>query len=316
MKRILLTSVVLASSLLAACGGGGSTPGPLPSTQPHVTYTAQLLFVGVLGGRTLQGDLRAVQLRSPMAASANAIPIMVVSPITTQGNVGAVYGGIGGDVEVQVSPQPTSSPAVTFSNTNAHAKLATPAPGTPQPLPSGVVAQNPIFSDGTPNVQSAGAASAQIGPPVNQTATASVYTYLPISLECILQHPGSASAWQWTGSAWATTDLAHADIYMSGPNCALASSEANAILHIPGGFTTFSTDVSFAGLTASQWTNTQTTLDMSTATQLNADGSTNDVIVGKTADGTHVFKLFPVSVGMNEEYSGAVEVAGAGVDGF
>ncbi|MHB8416412.1 MAG: hypothetical protein ACYDB1_13760, partial [Acidiferrobacteraceae bacterium] len=93
----------------------------------------------------------------------------------------------------------------------------------------------------------------------------------------------------------------------------------NGTLNFPGGGTLISTDSPFSALAASQWANTETSVGMAALMLQNADGSINAELIAKTRDGSHIFKVFPNSVGGSAgdlDYEGAVEVAGAGVDGF
>jgi hypothetical protein len=262
-----------------------------------------------------------------MDASATPIPIMVVSSFQS----GVDTSAYGGQVEAVVSPMPSVSPTVTFTQTNANAKVVatpTPQPGaTPVPLPTGVIAAEILASTSAVQAQSSGTASAQIGSPVNQTPTTPVYSYMSIALDCYpgpsnLVGAGSANpytahfGWKWTGSTWAPDDnVSDADIYVDGPNCvAPNSSEGFATIHVPGGESQLSTDTPFSSVSASQ-TFSGTSVNLDPVPPLtNADGSNNALIVGKTRDGLHVFKLFPNHLGFG--IFGAVEVSGDSVDGF
>jgi|GEM_PF-6269154 len=305
-------SALFAIGALAACGGGSGGGIPNPGPSAGTQYSAKIIFVGQLAGRSpqIQPEIRA------MDAGALA-PIMLVSPITAQNNIGSQFGSTQGLLEVQVSPLPSAPPAVTFTNTDPNAAVTatpSPAPGaTPAPLPSGVIAAGLIVAADTPNVQSAGIASATIGAPLDLAPTAPVYIYEAISLQCrIPQDPGSAIGWNWNGSAWAPSSTTPADVYVT-----CGGGGASSTLNIPGGFVTQSTDTPYSALSASQWSNAQTSLDFLTLSTLNGDGSVNAEIIGKTADGSHTFKLFPNSLAQYPaEYSGAAEVSGAGVDGY
>lgn len=319
MQRFFAICSCAAVTMLAACGGGAGSPGPgpvpIPSSTP-ISYSASLRFVGVLAGQ-MQSALRAAQAVSPMAQS-TPIPIMLVSPMTAQNNIGSEHGSAQGLVEAVVSPLPVpSNVPVTFANTDVDASVGptpTPLPSqTPMPFPTGVIAENLVVADVHPQVQSAGVATATIGNPINQQPQTNVYVYLPISIECQNPlDPGSASAWNWNGSAWVAAS-APSDVYVS---CS-GKTPSTQTLNIPGGFTTFSTDTPFSALSTSQWANTYTSEDFETLATLNPDGSANTEIVAKTADGKHIFKMFPYTIDSYPgEYSGAVEVSGAGVDGF
>lgn len=323
MKVTHITLGAILCAALAACGGGSSgggiTPTPIVTNQP--AYTSQIVFVGVLAGRAIQADLRRAQSLSPMV-SGTPVPIMVVSPMTAQDTIGNIGGsnGFGGYVEAVVSPMPSSSPSVTFTTDNPNSEFGTPGPSVT--LPPGVIAQEPIGSNPSAiNVQSAGTASAAISAPVNQSPTTNVYTYRAISLECASPLAAASSpAWAWSGSTWnAVSTIAAADIYMTGPYCdaPFNSSESETTVHFPGGGVTISTDTPFSGIVATQWANTLTSADLAALITLNPDGSSNGEIVFKTSSGA-VVKLFPngISRGSNPDYSGAVEVSGASIDGF
>ncbi len=242
---------------------------------------------------------------------ASPVPIMVVSAPES----GIDASSFGGQVEAEVSPAPASTPAVTFANTNPNAVLVTPNPSaSPSPLPTGIIAQAIVKGSASVQSQVSGTASATIGAPVNQTPTASVYSYMSIALDA---NPGPGGVagpgytahvgWKWTGSTWTPDDnTADADVYI----------DASAVVHIPGGDTRLSTDTPFNAVAASQWANTETSFAISTAIQHNADGSNNGLVVGKTRNGSATFKLFPNTMEQGVGYFGAIEVAGASVDGF
>lgn len=332
MKQLFACLVVASAALLAACGGGGSTGGnPIPNPQqsnpPTTTYSAQLRFVGALAGHTIQSDLRRAQeARTPLDAGvATPIPIMVISAPEAKAIVNAV-----GYVQAVVSPFPSAAPNVTFTQTNPNAQIVpTPSPApssTPQPLPSGVIAQQYAQSTGI-QTQSAGTVSATIGSPVNAQPTTPIYSYMSIALDCY--SPGDIaggtsagyaahSGWQWTGSTWAPDDdISTADIYIDGPNCVAKNpSESEATIHVPGGETRLSTDTPFTSVTVSQWANSETSFTTTQALAQNPDYSTNALVVGKTRDGARIFKLCPFAVEYNDGYFGAIEVSGDSVDGF
>lgn len=258
-------------------------------------------------------------------AAGSPLPIMVVSPLFA-GMDTSVYGG---NVQAVVSPVPSSSPAVTFSQNNPNAVLQTPAPnGTPQVLPTGVVAQAAVFGANTPETQSAGTATANVGAPINETPTTPVYSYVSIALDCG-PGPGGIAAgsstpytthfgWKYNGSAWvADDDVNDADVYIDGPSCvAQNTTESGLTVHVPGGDTRLSTDSGFNTLTAAQWTNAETSFTIAAAIATNPDGSNNGIVIGKTRDSVHVFKMFPNALGSTDGYFGAIEVAGVSVDGF
>jgi hypothetical protein len=325
MKVLICGLVIIAA--LAACGGGGGgglTPQPLPSaTPPSPTFSSKIVFLGSLAGHTIQSDLRRMESVA-MDASATPVPIMVVSAPDANADV-AVYGGA---VQAVVSPEPAFTPSVSFSQNNPNAVVVTPQPSaSPQALPTGVIAQ--VFVNGTNTVQaqSAGTASAIIGAPVNQTPTTPVYSYMSVALDC--HNPGDIAGgtslgyaahfgWKWTGSTWAPDDnVSDADIYVDGPSCVASNpSETVATIHIVGGDTRISTDTPFNAVSASLWANVETSFTTTTALMTNADGSVNALVIGKTRDGSHTFKLFPNEVGSNDGFFGAVEVSGSSIDGF
>ena len=330
MKTLLITLFALS---LAACGGGGSTspgPGPVPTNQPTV-YTAQIVFRGVLAGAQMQSDLRR-----PLSAVATPIPIMIAEPMTNQLNIGNCFGigCSGGQVEAVVSPAPSSAPQTTFASTTSNVALVptpSPAPNTsPAPQASGVVAtQNIVGSASAINLQSAGTISATVGGSVNQTTTTAVYTYQAISLACVsipaahvAPAPGAGPAWAFVSGVWTqVATAAQADIYMSGPSCNMPggfqTTEASDTLHFPYGGLVISTDTPFVNILASQWSNTVQSLNMATITTFNPDQSTNSTVIFKTASG-QVVKIFGEGFGDggNPDYTGAVDVSGASVDGF
>lgn len=326
--RLLLTASLLASCALVACGGGPSGGGPIPnpSTQPSVTYRAKLVFTGALAGHEVQSDLREVQSLSPMD-DATPIPIMVVEPPEISID-SSVYGG---DLLVEVSPQPSASPTVIVTQTNADATvLSTPTPApnqTPQPMASGVIADVSIKGANVVQGQSAGTATAAVGEPVNAEPTAAVYSYMSIALDCGSGPGGVAGGsaspysnhfgWKYNGTTWVADDnVGDADIYVDGPSCvARNSSETYPTIHIPGGDTRLSTDTPFSAVSASQWSNSETSFVAEGINgMVNPDGSLQALVVGKTRDGSNTFKMFPNAFGNG--MFGAIEVSGSGVDGF
>ncbi|MHB8406250.1 MAG: hypothetical protein ACYDCJ_12585, partial [Gammaproteobacteria bacterium] len=335
MKRLTLAGLALAILALAACGSGGGSSGGggyvPPPPPPATTYSASLRFVGPLDGVQIQSDLRQAQSVSPMSA-ATPLPIMIMSPIENGYIGGSIYVGTNqqGVVQAIVSPSPASTPTVTFSQTDASATIAptpTPQPGiTPPPLPAGVVAENGVASNGVDNVQASGVASAVIGSPVNKSPTTAIYQYMAVGVDCVSNrssNPASSGpGWYYTGAGWAqTTDPTKADIYVTGSKCdgSYAVPNDNGTLNFPGGGTLISTDTPFSALSASQWANTETSVGMAALMLQNADGSINAELIAKTRDGLHTFKVFPNAVGGSAgdlDYEGAVEVSGAGVDGF
>lgn len=320
MKQIFLGVAVLA---LAACGGGGgiTPPGPTPTVKPPISYTSKLVFDGALAGHTVQADIRQVQIATD---AATPIPIMVVEPPVANKDT-SVYAG---DLQVVVSPMPSAVPSVSVSQTDSGATIvSTPSPGpgqTPQPLPTGVIAQVQVNGANVVQTQSAGTASATVGAPINETPSAPVYSYMSIEPSCLtgMISPGGLQpayahhfGWQWTGTTWAPDDdVSSADVYMDGPNCTAQNpSESGPIIHIPGGDVRISTDTPFNSITASQWSNAETSYDPNATGLVNPDGSFQCVVIGKTRDESHVFKWFAANAGC---LFGAIETSGTSVDGF
>lgn len=324
MQKPVLLAAIFASSLLAACGGGGgggpTPPTPSPTHTPGVSFASKLVFVGGLAGASIQSDLRRAQSVHTMDAS--TAPIMVVS----EPESGLDASAYGGQVEAEVSPLPAApEPAVTFTQDNPNAVLSTPAPGaSPQPLPTGIIAEAIVTGANAVQAQSAGTASATIGDPVNQTPTAPVYSYMSIVLDCNSGYGVLGSAytthfgWKWTGSTWTVDDnVSDADVYIDGPSCVAANpSESDVTVHVPGGDTRLSTDSAFNSVTASQWANGETSFTLTQAITSASDGSQTALVIGKTRDGSTTFKLFPNGLSAGQGFFGAVEVSGDSVDGF
>lgn len=257
-----------------------------------------------------------------MAAGA-PIPIMVVEP-PVSGKDTSVYGG---EVQAVVSPVPSASPSsVTFTQTNTGAALTTPAPGVSTPTPPpGVVSQVQVNGVNVVQTQSAGTATADIGAPVNQAPTTPVYSYMSIEMSCINGSfsPGGLQpaymhyiGWQWNGSSWVgDTNASTSDVYMDGPKCqdSLNPSESDYTIHIPGGDVRISTDTPFSSIIASQWSSTETSFDPNAIGLINPDGSVQCMVIGKTRDGSHVFKWDAANAGCQ---FGAIETSGSSVDGF
>lgn len=254
---------------------------------------------------------------------------MVVSNIAN-GCFGSECFGSGqqGVVQAVVSPAPLSTPSVSFSLSAPDVTLSpTPTPvSTPVALPTGVVGEAAVASNGAPNVQSSGTASATIGSPVNASTSTQVYQYTAIAVDCNvngLQGPhGEATGWAWSGTTWTpVSNPAQADIYITGATCtgSYAVGGDPGTLHFPGGGTFLSSDTPFFAVVASQWGNAQSAASGSIELAPNPDGSLNALLIAKTHDG-HIFKVFPNGIATNgggiSSFEGAVEVSGAGVDGF
>lgn len=341
---------LVATAFLVACGGGGGSspivtptigPTQTPTTKPSsppVIYTAELRFVGPLAGQ-MQSGLRASRMASIDAGTQTPPPIEIESPIA-QGCAGGYCMDTGpqGQVQAVVDPQPSSSPATTFALNAPHVTitpLPTPSPGsTPQPQPTGVVAVENVGNDGTDNVQTVGTVTAQIGDPVNLTPATQVYQYLSIAAICepepyVAGQYTGWEAWQWNAStsSWQmVNDPSQADIYVTGSQCgstnnlpAFTVAGDAGTLHIPGGGTFISNFTPFYSVQPSQWADTYTSIPMSTLQQQNPDFSQTDLLIGKTRGGV-IFKVWPHEAGGADGYdaafAGAVEVDGAGVDGF
>ena len=335
MNRFLLSLSALAA--LAACGGGSSSSNPIaPPTTAPVAYQAQIVFKGPLAGSqsgvsTLSGyrDVQSMNQRGILSnVGPTPVPIMVLSPNAPGTVFGSPQGAYGGTVEAVVSPEPSASPQVAFSSTNANAALSpapTPAPGaTPFNYGPGVVAVADVTGGSVVNAQSAGTATATIASPVNAAPTTQVYAYQAIEVNCLLQFPGDAAGFSWNGSTWSPeTTIAASDVYNTDASSGCAApfdsgSGTTAMIHFPYGAVAISDDTPFASLTASQWSNAFTAIDCATLTAPNPDGSIDAEILFKTANGS-IAKIFPNSVGGNSiqcSLAGAIEVSGDSVDGF
>ena len=329
-KHLLAGLSALAIVALAACGGGSSGSNPIaPPTTAPVSYQAQIVFKGPLAGSqsgvsTLSTgrEIQSMNQRGILAApGATPVPIMVVTALaangTLDGSPANVYGGV---VQVVVSPLPSASPQVAFSNTNNAAVLATAAPTT---LPSGVIAQENVSSGNVVNTQASGVVTAAITNPISQSPQTQVYAYAPISISCANPEPaGSSPGWAYANGAWAPAlSPGASDIYLTGPSCpgafyATTPDPTYAVLNFPGGGSTISTDTPFSSISATQWVNTETSVDLESINTPQPDGSFSGEVLAKTRSGS-IFKIFPNSFGpFPGDVSGAVEVSGASIDGF
>jgi hypothetical protein len=326
--KMFIVGLTLVAALVA-CGGGATSP-VAPSTIAPASYTSKIVYLGALVGA--QADLalrdRSNDVIHAYQTGSTPAPIMVTQPFY-QGQTFAT----GGTVEALVSPLPSSTPQVTFSNTNTTTNIqtvsTTPAPNgsTPQPFPTGVVAEA-VVSGSSVMTQSSGTATANVGAPVNQAPSVPIYSYAGLAFDCTNASGygyGIAGGeytqdfgFQWNGSAWVPdNDPTTADVYIDGPSCEMMgssnTSESGITMHIPGGDTRISTDTSYNTVSATQWQNAGTSFQLSLCLQLNADGSNDCLVVGKTRSGA-IFKLWPNNVGFG--YYGAIEVSGSSVDGF
>lgn len=341
MKRLLLIACVALGFGVAACSGGGSTggtpptQGPAPTSTPTtapVSYTARLVFTGALAGKQeIQSDLRRIALDS----GASPPPIGLGAPIAVVDGVpqaGSSRAWDTGQIEVMVSPEPSTTPTISYSVTGDNLAIQTPNPSqSPNPLPSGVYARQyvGVSPSSSPNAQASGIASADISAPVSATPTTPWYLLKQISLECQFSNtvnpgvndPGSQPGWTYdaTTNSWnAATSLATADIYMTGSHCfSPGYSDANDYLtiHVPGGDVRFTTDTSYFAIAASQWANSETSFILDPTELVQADLSYDAIVLGKTRDGSHTFLLFPATMSANE-FTGEIQVSGAGVNGF
>lgn len=336
MTRVLAVLLFVTPIALVACGGGGGS-GITPGTGgggggggTHVTYSARLVFVGPLAGARAQSAQIQPELQSlrPQDDDSTPAPIMIASAISNNCNFFCgVAGNSQGVVEALVSPQPSMTPATSFSQTAADVELEptpTPAPSaTPAPLPSGVVAEDGVASNGATEVQTSGTATATIGDPVDESPTSPVYQYFAIAADCVSsQSPsGSGPGWAWNGSAWVQVSTpAQADVYVTGSSCDgnYNVGADGGTLHFPGGGVFVSTDTPFSSVSASQWSNAYTSMSIATLEIQNGDGSLNAELIAKTRGGA-IFKLFPNSLGGSTgdmSFDGAIEVSGDSVDGF
>jgi hypothetical protein len=337
IMRFLTLGVVLLGSGLAACGGGdgsGSaafTPG---GDRTHVSYASKLVFVGPLAGVRSQS---AQQIQPELASlgriqddeTSTPTPIMIASAISNNCNFGCnVAGSEQGVVEALVSPQPSVTPTISFSQTATDVEIVatpTPAPSaSPEPLPSGVIAEAGVASNGDSEVQSTGTATATIGDPVDESPTTPVYQYLAIAADCIADDSPSSSGpgWAWNGSAWTqVSNPSQADVYVTGSSCDGLYNVVgdSGTLHFPGCGAFVSTDTAFCSLLASQWADTYTSMSIATLEIQNGDGSINAELIAKTRNGSYTFKVFPNALGGSAgdmSFDGAIEVSSSGVDGF
>ncbi len=332
--KVLFFGLLLAA--LAVGCSGSSTGGPIgtPPTPQPVAYQAQLVFKGPLAGSqsgisTLSTgrEIQSMNQRGILSApGATPVPIMVLSPNAPGTVLGAPQGSFGGIVEVVVSPAPSASPQVAFSQTNANAAISpapTPQPGqTPFPYGANVVAVADVTGGSTVNAQSAGSATATITSPVNTAPTTQVFAYQVISVNCLLQSPGDAAGFAWNGSTWTPeTTIAASDVYNTDASSGCAApfdSGTTAVLNFPYGAVALSDAIPFSSLIASQWSNSFTSISCASLMAPNPDGSINATILFKTANGS-IAKLFPNSVGGNSiqcSLGGAVEVSGSSIDSF
>ena len=336
-KHLLAGLSALALFTLAACGGNSTGGNPIaPPTPAPVAYQAQLVFKGPLAGAasgisTLSTgrSIQSLNQRGILSSvGATPVPIMVLSPNAPGTVLGGPQGSYGGVVEVVVSPAPSSSPQVAFSQTNADAAISappTPQPGqTPFPYGANVVAVADVTGGNVVNAQSAGTATASITSPVNASPTTQVYAYQVVEINCLLQYPGDADGFSWNGSTWTPeTTIAASDLYNTDASSGCAAPfdsgiGSTAMLHFPYGAVAISDDTPFSSLTASQWANSFTSISCATLMAPNPDGSLNAEILFKTATGA-IAKLFPNSVGGNSiqcSIGGAIEVSGDSIDGF
>ena len=340
-KHLLAGLSALAIVALAACGGGSSSSNPIaPPTTAPVAYQAQIVFKGPLAGSqsgvsTLSGyrDVQSMNQRGILAApGATPVPIMVLSPDGPNDEfMGGSANSSGGTAEAVVSPMPSDVPQVMFSVSGAGAVLApTPSPAPGVTSAPGVVGATNVFGPGgSVDSQSAGTVTATIANPVAQAPVTPVYDYESVALDCGNVFAGDVPGVTWNGTAWiSAASPSNADIYMTDTTtlnpgatqlpCPAPWAYGNQpILHTPYGGVAFNTDTPCAAFSASQWTNTFTEIPMATLGALMPDGSLNAVVLFKTSTGA-IAKICPVATGNGQQafYGGAIEVSGAGVDGF
>jgi hypothetical protein len=178
-----------------------------------------------------------------------------------------------------------------------------------------------VSNNGAVNVQSSGTVTLSVGSPVNQMLVFTVYQYFPMAVLCNAGYNGGYPGWMWSGTKWVSVGTpGQADLYVTSSSCtgAFAVSGDPGTLHFPGGGALFSQPlVAFYQYSATQWIPSETALSYAS---LETNQPCPYVLIAKTRTGA-IFKLFiaPESVQTPAGYAhlaGAIEVSGAGVDGF
>lgn len=303
--RFLAILTFAAAAGLSACGGGGVSPNPIPSTSnpPAASYSVSLRVTGMMNSSTLQSDLRRTM-------TASNEPIMLAAPLTANPGPGESVGiGNVDTVQAVVSPAPSVTPSAAFSTTSAVATIQ-PTPTPPagaSPVPDAV-----YISDLTPGTKECNATvSAQIGNPVNTTATRGLCIYPQWLLETGTQPSPSYASVGLTLQNGSVVQSSAGDIYLDG--------QGNVVL--PGGAVSFDGDTAFNTLASTQWTNAATSYSLNAiATTRTGDGASQIAQwLFKGADGetAKAFALFvaPGNSG-NAQLEIVVQVAGHAVDGF
>lgn len=297
MKKLIagLGGLVFAS-VLAACGGGGSSAVPGAVVTP-VPYKVQLHFTG--GGMlhtasVREGDRQIVTVRRASDVVFNQPIVMSALPTDAGSELGnSATGDAQGIATVGVSPQPSTTPAVT---------LATAGINLTESLLAG---STPTFSIAqTYTAPTTGTLTATVAAPVSASQSVSVFVLRRSLVACgnrtvigkdSALHPADqVGAVNFvSGVATIASDPSTATISFSGPNCAVvgtSSAEAASTLHFRyGAVLKSSATEPFSGLAASSWSNSITSL---TYAQLVADVTTEtnppDELLVKQADGTIV----------------------------
>ena len=338
MKNLFKAMSLVAIVVLAACGSGGSgSPvGGIPATPAPVVpvYQSQIVFTGALAGKqsgvsTLGVALAAPQTslnkRSPFAApGATPVPIMILSPNGPNDSfMGSTDNAVGGIVSVVVSPEPQTPVSIAMSFSGVQPSVVpTNSPAPTYTNPPGVVGVIGVAgSAAAVGTQAAGVATATVSAPVNQAPQTPIYEYQSIGLDCANIYPNDFGGASWNGTTWVgASSPATADIYMTdtSPQCnAPWATASQPTLNVPYGGVLFNNSTPCSSFTASQWSNTFTSIPMATVGTILPDYSMNAVLLFKTASGA-IAKICPTATGniQNPIYGGAIEVSGDSIDGF
>lgn len=303
----------------------------MPVTPAPVSYQSQIVFKGALAGAqsgvptlSVGASTQSLDWRDPLSANPSPAPIMIISPNAPNGEfMGSPDDAVGGTALAIVSPMPSAAPQVTFSVNGVQPNLvptATPAPGvTPQPGVVGAI--NVSGSNAAENTQAAGTVTATIGAPVSQAPTTPVYEYRGIDIDCEMLYTNDMQGATWNGTTWvAASSPSNADIYATytAPQCSAPwVAGTQAVLHTPYGGVLFNSATPCSDFSASQWSNTFTSIPLATVGTMLPDYSFNSILLFKTASG-NIAKLCPTAIGNATEpiLGGAIEVSGDSIDGF
>ncbi len=332
-KHLLAGLSALAIVALAACGGGSSGSNPIaPPTTAPVSYQAQIVFKGPLAGSqsgvsTLSTgrEIQSMNQRGILAApGATPVPIMILSPNGPNDSfMGSTDNAVGGIVSVVVSPEPQTPVSIAMSFSGVQPSVVpTNSPAPTYTNPPGVVGVIGVAgSAAAVGTQAAGVATATVSAPVNQAPQTPIYEYQSIGLDCANIYPNDFGGASWNGTTWVgASSPATADIYMTdtSPQCnAPWATASQPTLNVPYGGVLFNNSTPCSSFTASQWSNTFTSIPMATVGTILPDYSMNAVLLFKTASGA-IAKICPTATGniQNPIYGGAIEVSGDSIDGF